>query len=75
MGITMRAAMSGPVARKGIGQMPAAYKGQPTHEIALASTKNVMSGCRFTNDIRCSPFLAGYPFTGLRKLGTAYWVK
>jgi hypothetical protein len=33
-GITMRAAISGPLARKGIGQTPAAYKGQPTHEIA-----------------------------------------
>ena len=28
-GITMRAARSGPVARKGMGQTPAAYKGQP----------------------------------------------
>jgi hypothetical protein len=34
MGITMRAARSGPLARKGIGQTPAAYKGKPTHEIA-----------------------------------------
>src|SRR5215211_1755037 len=34
MGITMRAAISGPVAKKGIGQTPAAYKGKPTHEIA-----------------------------------------
>jgi hypothetical protein len=34
MGTTIRAAMSGPVARKGIGQTPAAYKGKPTHEIA-----------------------------------------
>jgi hypothetical protein len=33
-GITIRAAISGPVAKKGIGQTPAAYKGKPTHEIA-----------------------------------------
>src|SRR5918993_752914 len=34
MGTTIRAAMNGPVAKKGIGHMPAAYKGMPTHEIA-----------------------------------------
>jgi hypothetical protein len=50
MGITMRAASTGP-AKRGEGDRPMAYSGQVHHDRTKVRTKNVMSWWRLTADI------------------------
>src|SRR5215217_1414907 len=48
---TRSAATKGPKPTMGRGKRSKAYRIEGHHESAQASTKNVTSGCRFTNDI------------------------
>src|SRR5918997_2903742 len=50
MASTTSAARKGPKEAMGAGERPKAYRIQGHHESAKASTKNAMSGCRFTKD-------------------------
>src|SRR5215210_544897 len=50
MASTTSAARKGPKEAMGVGERPKAYRIQGHHESAKASTKNAMSGCRFTKD-------------------------
>src|SRR5215210_3756852 len=59
--VTMIAARKGPKAKIGPRKvMSNAYKIQIHHASAKASTKNEISGCPLTNDIRGPPFLTGH---------------
>src|SRR5919107_6338751 len=68
---TINAATKGPGAM-GVGARSRAYRGQPHHESAQASTKNVMSGYLLTDDKRYSPLLASHPLAG-HPSPTATW--
>jgi hypothetical protein len=50
MASTTSAARKGPKEAMGVGERPKAYRIQGHHESAQVSTKNAMSGCRFTKD-------------------------